>query len=169
MHKLIILSNTTKFSYHTQITKALNNIISANLFSAHIMDFSDKTPISFISQQLSAESPDHIITLDLAGFELRTLTGECLLNTLPCKVCNIIWGDNPEYSNYLSGKLSLSMLFYDATGSDNQISSKYPNMRYYYPTSKAIPTVSCNNFNTESEDLETLQNIWNHFTKEVLL
>lgn len=167
--KIVILSNTNKFPYHTQITKALNNTASSVLFCAYFVDISNKTPISSISQQLSTECPDVIITLDLAGFELRTLTGESLLNMLPCKVCNIIWGDKPEYSNYLSGKLSLSMLFYDATSNDNQLPSKYPNMRYYYSTSKAIPTVPFNNVNTESDVLETLQNIWNRFTKEVLL
>lgn len=163
---IIVLSNTHKYPYHTQITKALNTIVFSNGSNAHIIDIKNANSPQF-TQQLSSNTPDIIITLDLAGFELRTLTGECLLNMLPCKVCNIIWGDKPEYSKYLSSKLSLSMLFYDATGTDNQLPSKYPNMRYYYPTSRAIPTTTLND--TESEIIETIQNIWNHFTKEVLL
>lgn len=167
--KIIVLTNKHKFPYHIQITKALNDIISANIFSAQTIDISPQTSRSDVTQQLSSAPPDLIITLDLTGFELRTLTGECLLNMLPCKVCNIIWGENAEYSNYLSGKLSLSMLFYDATGIDNRLPSQYPNMRYYYPTAKAIPILSLDKVNGESETLESLQNIWNHFMKEALL
>lgn len=167
MKKIIILSNLTKFPYHTQIIKALNTIVLSDMFSAQIMDISGNTPISTLSQQLSATIPDTIITLDLAGFELKTLTGECLLNMLPCKVLNIIWGAKPEYSDYLSRKLSLSMLFYDATGEDNVLSSKYPDMRYYYPTNHAIPTAITNN--NDQQITETLQKIWTHFKSEVLL
>lgn len=162
---IIILSNTLKFPYHNQIIKALNTIVSTNGSSAQVIDISVKTPMSKSSRQLSSLSADIIITLDLAGFELRTLTGECLLNMLPCKVCNILWGDKPEYNKYLTGKLSLSMLFYDATGVDYQLPSKYPNMRYYYPTSKVLDVQST----LEPEMLKILQNIIVHFTKEVLL
>lgn len=163
---IIVLSNTYKYPYHKQITKALESIVSSNGSNAHFIDTKNANSSQF-KQQLSSNIPDLIITLDLAGFEFRTLTGECLLNMLPCKVCNILWGNKSEYCKYLTGKLSLSMLFYDATSTDNQLPSKYPNMRYYYPTSRAIPTTTLND--TESKIIETIQNIWNHFTKEVLL
>lgn len=163
---IIVLSDTRKYPYHTTITKALESIVFSNGSNAQIIDIKDANSSHF-TQQLSSNTPDIIMTLDLACFEFRTLTGECILNMLPCKACNILWGDKPEYSKYLSGKLSLSMLFYDATGADNQLPSKYPNMRYYYPTSRVIPTTTLND--TESEIIETIQNIWNHFTKEVLI
>ncbi len=163
---IIVLSNTYKYPYHKQITKALESIVSSNGSNAHFIDTKNANSSQF-KQQLSYNIPDLIITLDLDGFAFRTLTGECLLNMLPCKVCNIIWGDKPEYSKYLSSKLSLSMLFYDATGTDNQLPSKYPNTRYYYPTSRAIPTTTLND--TESEIIETIQNIWYNFIAEVQL
>lgn len=163
---IIVLSNTYKHPNHTQIIKALDTNASFNGANAHTISIQDANSSHF-TQQLSVNTPDIIITLDLAGFEFRTLTGECLLNMLPCKVCNIIWGDKAEYKDYLSGKLSLSMLFYDATSQDNQLPAKYPNMRYYYPTSKTILSTTFND--TESEIIETLQNIWNHFIAEVQL
>jgi hypothetical protein len=166
---IIVLSNTLKYPYHTQIIKALNTIFFTNGSNAQIINISDQTPMSELSRQLSSLPADIIITLDLAGFELRTLTGECLLNMLPCKVCNILWGNKSEYDKYLTGKLSLSMLFYDATGTDNQLPSKYPNMRYYYPTAQTISGAIDTQPTHETEVLETLQNTIVHFTKEVLL
>mgnify|MGYP003303924565 CR=1 FL=1 len=90
---------------------------------------------------------------------------KCFFNILSAKICNIIWGDKPEYSKVLNGKLSLSMLFYDACGRDNQLFSKYPYLRYYYPTSREI-TVNASDF-TQSHKI--LKEIWEHFTKEVLM
>lgn len=165
---IIVLSNTCKFPYHTKIAKALETIVSSNGSNAQIIDITNKTSLSDLSIQLSALSPETVITLDLAGFELRTLTGECFLNTLPCKVCNIIWGDKSEYKDYLSGKLSLSMLFYDATANDNLLSVKYPYLRYYYPTVRAISITYSNNNETLLQTYETLQDVWMHFIREVL-
>lgn len=166
---IIVLSNNRNYPYHTQITKALNTIVSSNGSNAQIIDTSDKTSLSGLSLQLSSHTPEIIITLDLAGFELRTLTGECLLNMLPCKICNIIWGNKPEYKNFLSGKLSLSMLFYDAAGKDNELPAQYPYLRYYYPAAQGISTASNSNNEVAEEVYETLQGMWEHFTKEVLL
>lgn len=166
---IIVLSSTHNYRYHAEITKALNTIFSTNGSNAQTIDISVKTPMPELNRQLSSCSADILITLDLAGFELRTLTGECLLNMLPCKVCNILWGDKSEYNKYLTGKLSLSMLFYDATGIDNQLPAKYPDMRYYYPTSQAIPCTTDSQPTHKPEVIETLQDIMVHFTKEVLL
>lgn len=167
MNKIIILSNTSRFPYHEQIIKALNNTASSVLPSACIMDISNKSNLSSITEKLSAECPDFIITLDLAGFELRTLTGECLLNMLPCKVCNIIWGNKPEYNAYLNGKISLSMLFYDASGQDNHLPSMYPNLRYYYPTAKPFSTTPSDT--PDDIAVNILQEILIHFKAEILL
>lgn len=167
MNKVIILSNINKFPYHEQIIKALNNTASPVLSGALIIDISNKSNFSSVSDKLSSECPDTIITLDLAGFELRTLTGECLLNMLPCKVCNIIWGNKTEYNAYLNGKISLSMIFYDATGQDNHLSSAYPNIHYYYPTDKPVSTISTGIL--DGATVNVLQEILIHFKNEVLL
>lgn len=169
MNTLFILTNTSHHPYHSNILSILSKCTNLKNFNTHIIDINKQSNTSAICQKLSQSSPDLIITLDLAGFELRTVTGECLLNMLPCKTCNIIWGDKPAYKEYLTGKLSLAMLFYDATGKDNQLPAKYSYMRYYYPTSEAIITTQAGSNASESQTVEVLQNIWNHFTKEVLL
>jgi len=151
--------------HHAAIIQLLHVTLSTTCDQIGCLDVS-ATP-SLIMQQLSKFSPDFIITLDLAGFEFKTLTGECFLNTLPCKILNIIWGDKSKYEPYLSKKLSLSMLFYDVTGHDNNLPSKYTNMRYYYPTSKEIVTNQYKRSNNTV--LEVMQEIWTHFKSETLL
>ena len=89
------------------------------------------------------------------------------MNILPSKICNIIWGSKPEYENFLNGKLSLSMLFYDATGINHELSCVYPYLRYYYPTIHPIANTQITG--SDSETIEALKALWNHFIKEVLI
>ncbi len=162
--QIIILSNITKYHYHINILQSLKSILPSNDCDISHIDISDKSS-SELSMQLSALSIDYIITLDLAGFELKTLTGECLLNMLPCTILNIIWGDKPQYEAFLSKKLSLSMLFYDATGDNHHLNVKYPYLRFYYPTSDPINPAPENNKQT----VITLQSVLAHFKEETLL
>ena len=161
MNSVFIISNISKYPQHATLIKLLTNTIT----QSHHADI-NKTSPSVLSQQLSLSAPDIIITLDLAGFELKTLTGECLFNTLPAKMLNIIHGDQPEYHNYISKKLSLSMLFYDMTGHDHQLPGKYKNMRYYYPISQVASSLTCD---TDCNTSQILSDIWSHFKEEVLL
>lgn len=161
MNSVFIISNISKYPQHATLIKLLTN----NITQSHHADI-NKTSPSALSQQLSLSSPDIIITLDLAGFELKTLTGECLFNTLPAKILNIIHGDQPEYHTFLSKKLSLSMLFYDMSGQDYQLPDKYKNMRYYYPVSQVTSSPT---YDSDCNTSQILSDIWNHFKEEVLL
>ena len=161
MNSVFLLSNIKKYPEHSQYINAFKNMIT--VIHADITQIST----SELMKNLSASAPDVIISLDLAGFELKTLTGECLFNTLPCKILNIISGDAPEYHAFLSKKLSLSMLFYDISGRDFHLSAKYPYMRYYYPLTKIVSAPMTDFQGIHSADM--LLNIWNHFKKESLL
>lgn len=166
MNTTYILVNTKRYPYHRNILSILADHLFPNDTDISIIDLSQSN-ISALGQHLDATAPDLVITLDLSGFEIRTYTGECFLNILPSKICNIIWGNKPEYSKYLNGKLSLSMLFYDATGINHELSSVYPYLRYYYSTMYPIASTQIND--SASETIEALKALWNHFIKEVLI
>ena len=76
---------------------------------------------------------------------------------LTSKNLNLIWGDKPEYAEYLNKKISLSMIFYDATGKDHGLTKKYPNMLYY----KTIYELT--------KDNHSFKQIWDDFITEVTL
>lgn len=166
MNTTYILVNTKRYPYHRNILSVLADHLFPNDTDISIIDLSQSN-ISALGQHLDAAAPDLVITLDLAGFEIRTYTGECFLNILPSKICNIIWGSKPEYENFLNGKLSLSMLFYDATGINHELSSVYPYLRYYYPT--IHPITNSQIVDSDSDTIEALKALWNHFIKEVLI
>lgn len=150
MANILILTNKKKYPYH--MNTCIN--INSNLNDRHTVSTLDiHTSNHECLQKIYKLTPDILITLDLAGFHFRTQAGEMALNMLPTKNINLIWGHKPEYAEFLSKKLSLSMLFYDVSGTDYQLPRHYPNMLYY----KATYT------------LDTFEELWTDFTKEVLL
>ena len=86
MNTLFIIVNTTQYAYHKELLSLLETKVFLDFSNIYTIDIDKQQTHSTVSQQLSSTNPNLIITLDLAGFELRTLTGECLLNMLPCKV-----------------------------------------------------------------------------------
>lgn len=168
MNTIYIIVNTSRYPYHRHLLSILANSIFLDETDISIIDMCKGEPSS-IGQHLSSINIDLLISLDLAGFEIGTFTGECFFNILPCKICNIIWGNKQEYHNYLMGKLSLSMLFYDATGVNHNLSSIYPYLRYYYPTIAPISHSKSSILGNDNTTTQILNTIWSHFLREALL
>ncbi len=65
-----------------------------------------------LSGKLRELAPDMLLTVDLQGFEHRTLTGNLSYNLLDCKQVHLLLHDNLQNEHFLSGQLSISMFFY---------------------------------------------------------
>ena len=75
--------------------------------------------------------PDIIITLDLLGFELCTLTDNISYNLLNCKQIHILLHKNLENEKYLLKPLSIAMFFYCfAEDYYECLINKYPELPY---------------------------------------
>ncbi len=154
MSTIALLITKNKYPYHINISNIIQTALDSSHHSLTILDVDSYTHECLT--ELNTLQPDVLITLDLAGFHFRTQTGENALNMFCTKNLNLIWGSKPEYAPYLNKKISMSMLFYDATGKDNHLPTLYPNMLYYKALSKLT-------------DADAFKAIWNDFTTEVLL
>lgn len=157
MHNIVILTNKTEYPYHTEVASMINNFLSTDYSGITTLDINDYKYDQECLSKIKELQPDVIVTLDLAGFRFRTQSGENALNMLTSKNLNLVWGDKPEYAEYLNKKISLSMIFYDATGVDHKLMEKYPNMLYY----KAKWALT--------KDMKSFQEIWDDFACEVFL
>lgn len=163
MNKILIVTNTISYPDHASLSRMLCTVLTA---SGDVTTTIDMNSFAYDHQCFSAIQdfqPTVLITLDLAGFRLRTQSGECALNILHCKCLNFIWGNKPEYKTYLQGKLSLSMLFYDVSGEDHNLPKEYPNMLYYHPSFTLLPS------DPEPAMQNAFMKIWQDFSSEVLL
>lgn len=155
MLNIVILTNQTKYTYHSEIASMIHTYLTQNHHNISILDIDDYKYDHECLTKIKELQPDVIVTLDLAGFRFRTQSGENALNMLTSKNLNLIWGDKPEYAKYLDKKISLSMIFYDATGKDHGLPEKYLNMLYY----KAICALT--------KDVESFQRMWEDFLYEI--
>lgn len=153
MANIVILINPANYPYHAHTSESIALFLSKQNHRVSIFDI-DCEPYDYLCLgKIKALEPDVLITLDLAGFRFRTQAGEIAFNMLPTKNLNLIWSNKPEYSDFLVKKLSLSMLFYDVSGTDCKLPSIYPNLLYY----KAFDSI--NHFPL----------IWEDFKAEALL
>lgn len=171
---ITILTNKKQYPYHADLSHMINTILSKQAHTVSLLDINSEQYDHQCLAKLKALEPDVIITLDLAGFRFRTQSGENALNMLFSKNLNILWGNKPEYEPLLNKKISLSMLFYDASGIDHGLPRLYPNMLYYKVSKPLSVSFICDskasiNATEISQSETAFQYIWNDFLKEVLL
>lgn len=84
-----------------------------------------------IISEIKARRPDVLITVDLVGFEQRTLTDNISYNLLDCKQLHLLLHENPRNESYLAGQLSIAMFFYCAGDAlYNRLAQRYPHLPY---------------------------------------
>lgn len=167
---IVIFTNSEKYPYHPAIAGFLTSEISESSEIKSCIQTLDIDAFPCDSACLKAcmrFAPDIVITLDLAGFRFPTQSGECALNMLTTKNLNLIWGRKPEYSAYLCKKLSLSMRFYDVSGTDCEFPLTYPNMLYYKACDELYQEADTQMKQTSNRIL--FKKLWSDFLKEVLL
>lgn len=91
--------------------------------------FRDKGSLKNVMADIRNASPDILITEDLEGFEMCTLTDAVSYNLIHCRQFHFLFSDHPENEKYLAKQLSLVMTFVcmDAANSD-RISEMYPDL-----------------------------------------
>lgn len=129
--KITIIYDSISYTYHQNIMNTITAFFSSSNINCSTIDISTFRYDHEAFAAIRSFAPDVLITLDLAGFRFRSQGDGCALNLLYSKNLNLIWGDKPEYEKWLSETLSLSMQFYDASGTDHNLSLKYPNLLYY--------------------------------------
>ncbi len=163
---ITVLINQTRYSYHKEVAECIADFLKLR---DHMVSIIDVCGLPFPHQNLSAveqSSPDVLVILDLSGFHFLTQSGENALNMLYTKNLNLLWGNKPEYATFLSKKISLSMRFYDVSGTDTKLPDSFPNMLYF---------TACDQFFTapahihQPDNTQLLEQIWNDFLEKTLL
>lgn len=81
--------------------------------------------------EIRALRPDVLVTVDLPGFEQRTLTDNISYNLLDCKQLHLLLHENPGNESCLAGQLSIAMFFYcEGDALYNRLAQRYPHLPY---------------------------------------
>lgn len=81
--------------------------------------------------EIKALRPDVLVTVDLPGFEQRTLTDNISYNLLDCKQLHLLLHENLRNESCLDGQLSIAMFFYCAGNTlYERLARRYPHLPY---------------------------------------
>lgn len=82
-----------------------------------------------IAGEIKSSGADVLVTIDLAGFDVCTLTDNISYNLLNCKQIHIISQENAANEKYLYKDLSIAMFFYCTNETlRKEYERKYPNI-----------------------------------------
>lgn len=129
----ILVIDTKKHPEHKKLAAVIKELVqSGNLLEGMIelgtVDMAQKLPLHEIYFQISSAMPEFVITLDLAGFELRTEGDGYSYNTIPCRMAHFLLGEPEKYREILAGEFNFSMFFYAAQKSCAAIQKEYPEL-----------------------------------------
>lgn len=81
--------------------------------------------------EIKALRPDVLVTVDLPGFEQRTLTDNISYNLLDCGQLHLLLHENLRNESCLAGQLSIAMFFYCAGDTlYDRLTRRYPHLPY---------------------------------------
>ena len=91
--------------------------------------FRDRGDTRNIMADIKAGEPDLLITEDLEGFEMCTLTDAVSYNLVHCRQLHFLFSEHPTNEKYLSKQLSLVMTFVCKDDEmTERIRSQYPDL-----------------------------------------
>lgn len=92
----------------------------------------------YLSRDIRNEKPDLLISYDLAGFELTTLTDGLSYNLIDCRQIHIVSDDKLSNENRLNEVMSINMFFFTKKrGSMAYLKEHYPGIPFIETIEKA--------------------------------
>ena len=161
--KILYIINSKEYSYHKNIITDFTRNIPGMVF-----DMGDGADYGMRYHEIEANSPDVIITFDLAGFELRTGGDTLSLNNLYARMAHILFHKPDYYGNNLRLRQNLSMFTYIPCDENIlEYGSRYPEIPNICEFVSII-----NNADNDSDHKDNQSNIrewWEEFKKAAML
>ncbi|MCL2252813.1 MAG: hypothetical protein FWC09_00035 [Lachnospiraceae bacterium] len=108
--KCVIVSNHGRNDIYIE---EMEKCLSGNGFAVMVIKYSDSMPGHKMYQKIEKEDPELVITLDLAGFNLRTDTDYIAYVNLSCPNLHFLTdADTADTYECLGGTLSVAMFFF---------------------------------------------------------
>ena len=124
---VVIIMDTGRHAGHRAVADTLSSILEKN-WEVHLVDMSGKEPMHEKFYEIVRCGPPFVITLDLAGFELKTELETPSLNSVPCRMAHILFEEIEEYAGILKERFNFSMFFYCREKVAEQIKGRYPDV-----------------------------------------
>lgn len=99
--------------FGSELRKRMDNLSSDRNAEVIFVDTADRTKRPEMTSKIKEISPDLLVTYNLAGFELCTLTDGLSYNLLDCRQFHLKDKKNLANEKYLFKEKSINMFFFD--------------------------------------------------------
>lgn len=161
--KIVYLIDSKNYNYHMEI---VNDFVCVT--GGSIIDMGDGTNLGTRYYEIEDNSPDVIITFDLAGHPLRTGNDTLSLNNIYSRVAHILFHKTTHYGRDLKARQNLSMFTFVPNGEDVETVKancpEVPNIEEFVHFSYKPED------NKEREkNIENIRCWWDDFKREAML
>lgn len=161
--KILYLINSAGFNYHKSLIDDFTFVTGGN-----VIDMSDGKSLGDRYYEIEGCNADVIITFDLAGHVLRTVSGTLSLNNIYARMAHILFQNADSYGADLRARQNLSMFTYVVNGTD--LSSARERLTEVWNILE-FPQIERKAQNDEQHEnnREMIARWWDDFTKEAML
>lgn len=110
--KIAIVVNNQKYPYHQNIICLLRKCSLGKENTTEVIDMSEKIPLHEKYYKIIESGCNFLISLDCAGFELRTELETLSYNNLGCRVAHLILQNINEFTEELGQQMNFSMFLF---------------------------------------------------------
>lgn len=123
-----IVINTKKYTYHSYLAALFETAASAH-GEVKVFDMAETKPLHEKYYALAESGCNLLLTLDCAGFELRTENDTLSYNNFGCRMAHILLRSMQEYREELRQQMNFSMFVFSVKEEDvRSIKDRYPNI-----------------------------------------
>lgn len=105
---ILIVINSKKYKYHKDFVKVMSTLTE----TVSVVDMSSDKLLHELFYEIDGSSSKMIMTLDFAGFELRTEMDNISLNSISKRIVNVLFHKKNHYTDELKYRQNLSMFTY---------------------------------------------------------
>lgn len=144
-----IVINTKKYKYHSYMADLLETAAS-EYGEVQVFDMAQGKPLHEKYYALAESGCELLLTLDCAGFELRTENDTLSYNNFGCRMAHILLRSIQEYREELRQQMNFSMFVFSMKEGDvRSIREGYPNI----PNMEPFPQMDYKEKNEETEKI----------------
>lgn len=130
--KILLIIDSKNYKYHNDIFIDFENAL-VNFFedkgdnSLEVIDVGIDEEEHVIFNYIKGLAPDFVITVDFAGFNMRTTGDSLSYNGIPCRMAHYLIRSREAYLSLLNYRQNFSMYTYIQESDDiNEWKNKYP-------------------------------------------
>lgn len=112
MRKVLIVTDTYKRPEHDKLGICLKESFQKMQWLAEMIDLQPGVSDYINFRSILNHKPDLLVTLDLAGFTLKTDAEETSLNRIPCRMAHLMFHSYRGYEEVLKHTINFSMYFF---------------------------------------------------------